>query len=85
MAMDEERLVEEFRQLAEQDKLLAFDFMKLLSNRRAQEYLDSLEEVDEPFSEEELLQMQDTERVSLDELAKEMGWDDEDHPQQASQ
>lgn len=83
MAMNEKSLIEMFQQLTEKDKHLTFDFVKLLANRRAQEYLDSLEE-NIPYSEEELFQMADTERVSLDDFAKEMGWDDENHPQQES-
>ncbi|MEK5038944.1 hypothetical protein [Sporosarcina sp. FSL K6-3457] len=76
MAMDEERFVELFRQLPEIDKNSTLDFMEFLSKRQLQNFYANLEEVDEPFSEEELRQMQDTEFVTLDELAKEMGWDD---------
>lgn len=77
MAMGEERFVELFRQLPEIDKNSTLDFMEFLSKRQLQSFYANLEEVDEPFSEEELRQMQDTEFIPLDEVAKELGWDDE--------
>lgn len=76
MAMNEERFIELFRQLPETDKNSMLDFMEFLSKRQVQNFYANVDEVDEPFSDEELRQMQDTEFVSLDELEKEMGWDD---------
>ena len=82
MAMNEERMIELFRNLPEQDQNSTIDFMEYLSNRKTkqlQDFYANLPEVDEPFSEEELRQMQDqdTEFISLDELAKELELNDE--------
>ena len=76
--MNEDRLVELFRKLPEQDQNSTIDFMEYLANRKTkqlQEFYTNLPEVNEQFSEEELQQMQNPEFVSLEDASKELGWD----------
>lgn len=80
MAISEKHFVEMFRKMPEQDQHSTIDFMEYLASRRIkqlQEFYDSLEEVDEPFSEEELRQMKDSEFISWEEACEELGLNDE--------
>lgn len=85
MAMNEDRLVELFRKLPEQDQHSMIDFAEYLATKKTkqlQEFYANLPIDDEPLSEEEIRQMQskDNQPVALEDLAKELGWDIEDPP-----
>lgn len=88
MAMSrEDRLLKLFNQLEEQDKNSTIDFMEYLASRQTkqlQDFYENLPEVDEPFSEEELQQMKDTEFVTWEEACEDLGWNDEHPPKQKS-
>jgi len=75
--MNEDRLIELFRKLPKQDQNSTIDFMEYLANRKTkqlQDFYANVPEVDEPFSEEELQQIQNTEFISLEDASKELGW-----------
>lgn len=80
MAMrEEDRLLKLFAQLPANDRKSTLDFIEFLANRQTTNFFTNLDEVDEPFSKEELQQMEDTEFVSLDEVVRDLGWNDGDH------
>lgn len=85
MAMNEDRLVELFRKLPEQDQHSMIDFAEYLSAKKTkqlQAFYANLPVDDEPLSEEEIRQMQDSDKnpIPLEDFAREMGWDIEDSP-----
>ncbi|WP_107838172.1 hypothetical protein [Metasolibacillus meyeri] len=85
MAMNEERLVELFRKLPEQDQHSMIDFAEYLNAKKTkqlQEFYANLPVDDEPLSNEEIRQIQETDKepMLLDDFAKEMGWNVENPP-----